>query len=77
MRPYNETLNSWSHKPADTQPLKWNYTSTGAEIWSNECVENGVVYAPTVTYESEIYYILYKHENDPGVQQWSIGPEIE
>ena len=74
MRPYNATLNSWTHKPGGTQPLKWNYTSPEAEIWDNECVKNGVVYEPTITYESEIYYILYKHEDDPGVQQWSIDP---
>ena len=77
MRPYNGTLTSWSHKPGGTQPLKWNYTSPAAEIWSNEHVVNGVAYAPTVTYESTIYYILYKHQSDPGVQPWSIDPDIQ
>ena len=73
MRLYGSSLNSWSHKPADTQPLKWNYSSPNAEIWTNEYVEYGTAYPATVDYESTIYYILYKHEDDPGTQQWSIG----
>lgn len=77
MRPYNGTLNSWSHKPGGTQPLKWNYTSPGYTTWSNECVYKGVAHAPTVTYESTVYYILYKHKGDPGIQPWSLGVETE
>lgn len=73
MRLYSSSLNSWSHKPADTQPLKWNYSSPNAATWTNEYVEYGNAYPATVDYESTIYYILYKHEDDPGTQQWSIG----
>lgn len=62
------SLNSWAHKPSWTQPLKWNYLSPGSSVWSNEAVENGTTHAPTITYESTIYYILYKGKNDPGIQ---------
>lgn len=68
MRPYSLTLNSWSHKPGRTQPLKWNYSSPNSAIWTNECVYKGMTYAPDVTYESEIYYIVYKHRGAPGIQ---------
>lgn len=75
MRPYNGSLNVWSHKPGGTQPLRWNYTSPGATTWNNERVKNGVAFAPTVTYESTVCYILYKHEDDPGIEQWSLRDE--
>lgn len=77
MRPYNGSLTSWSHKPGGTQPLKWNYTSPGYTTWSNEHVFEGVAYEPTVTYESTVYYILYKHEDDPGIQPWSLEADTE
>lgn len=63
-----ETLNSWSHKPGGTQPLDWKYSSPGYKVWTNEYVYKGVVYPGEVSYESEIYYILYKGKNDPGIQ---------
>lgn len=66
------SLNSWAHKPSWTQPLKWNYSSPGASVWSNEAIVNGRIYAPTVTYESAIYYIIYKGKNDPGIQPQSL-----
>ncbi|MDD3152962.1 MAG: hypothetical protein PHE45_08770, partial [Bacteroidales bacterium] len=66
------SLYSWAHKPGGTQPLSWNYSSPGFTVWSNERVAMGIVYAPTVTYESAIYYILYKGKNDPGIQPRSV-----
>lgn len=65
------SLNSWAHKPSWTQPLKWNYSSPGSSVWSNEAFVNGTTYAPTLTYDSGIYYILYKGKNDPGIQPLS------
>lgn len=73
MKPYG-SLNTWAHKPGGTQPLKWKYSSPGYKIWNNEAVINGVTYAPTVTYESTIVYIIYKSWNDPGMQPWSLDP---
>lgn len=67
MKPYG-SLNSWAHKPGWTQPLKWNYSSPGSKVWSNEAIADGIIYEPTVTYESTIYYIIYKGKNDPGIQ---------
>jgi len=65
----NGSLNSWAHKPGCTLPLSWNYSSPGYTIWSNEhAYDVNTTYQPTVTYESDIYYIIYKGKNDPGVQ---------
>lgn len=66
------TLNSWAHKPGATQPLNWKYASPGAKIWTNERIDKGQALPGTITYESEIYYILYKGKNDPGVQPNSL-----
>lgn len=77
MKPYGGSLNSWAHKPGGTQPLKWNYSSPGSAIWNNEATAYGMTLAPDVTYESTVYYILYKHKNDPGIQPWSIESEAE
>ncbi len=77
MRSYNGSLTSWSYKPGNTHPLKWKYTSPSAKTWSNECVFEGKAYPADTTYESTVYYILYKHEDDPGIQPWSITGEIE
>lgn len=68
MKMYGSSLDSWAHKPGRTQPLKWNYSSPGSRTWTNEAISNGTVLSPTITYESNIYYILYKGKNDPGIQ---------
>ena len=65
------SLNSWAHKPGLTQPLKWNYSNPGAAIWTNEYVKYGVAHQGDVTYESQIYYIVYKKNSDPGIQPTS------
>ena len=68
MKMYNNSLSTWTHKPADTQPLRWNYSSPNATIWDNECQKGTIVYGPDREYNSSIYYIVYKGKNDPGVQ---------
>ena len=78
MKKSGSSLNNWIHKPGGTQPLKWNYSSPSKKVWTNEYVYKGVAHAPTVTYESTIYYILYKGKNDPGIQRNDISmTEIE
>ncbi|MEG1772674.1 MAG: hypothetical protein RRY79_00765 [Clostridia bacterium] len=67
-----DSLNSWTHKPGGTQPLKWNYSSPNSAIWSNEATAYGYTYEPTITYESTTYYIIYKRIGDPGIQPWSL-----
>ena len=61
-------LNSWTHKPGGTQPLRWKYSSPGAKVWSNEHVYKGIAEPGNITYESDIYYTIYKGKNDPGIQ---------
>ena len=62
------SLNAWAHKPAETQPLKWNYSSPNSKDWTNERMTASGAQPPSLTYDSNIYYILYKSTNDPGIQ---------
>ena len=62
------SLNAWAHKPADTQPLKWNYSSPNSKDWTNERMTASGALPPDIIYDSNIYYILYKSTNDPGIQ---------
>jgi len=76
MKSDGSSLNLWSHKPGNTLPLRWNYSSPGSRIWSNEVIwSDGLAYAPNLTYESTIYYIIYKSDNDPGIQQRKLTSE--
>ena len=68
MKMHGSSLNSWSHKPGTSQPLKWKYSSPGAKVWTNELIDYTGTHAPVINYDSEIYYILYKGKNDPGIQ---------
>lgn len=68
MKMQGSSLNSWTHKPGDSQPLKWKYSSPGAKVWTNEAINNKGTHEPDLKYDSEIYYILYKGKNDPGIK---------
>ena len=68
MKMQGSSLNSWTHKPGDSQPLKWKYSSPGAKVWTNEAIDNYGTHEPKLKYDSEIYYILYKGKNDPGIK---------
>ncbi len=52
------TVNTWRHKPGNTNILTWKFTSPGYTTWTNEGSFNGVTYAPSTTYTSSIYYIV-------------------
>lgn len=66
------TVAKWYHKPGNTNPLKWNYASPGYKIWTNECSFMNIAYAPTITYNSQIYYIKYWAKDGPGPQHQSV-----
>ena len=51
----------WYHKPGRTAILKYKYEPDHS-VWTNEGYHNGVTYAPTITYNSDIYYIRYYTE---------------
>ena len=68
MKMQGSSLNSWTHKPGDSQPLKWKYSSPGAKVWTNEAINNKGTHEPDLKYDSDIYYILYKGKNDPGIK---------
>lgn len=76
MRIYNDSLNSWAHKPSGGQTMLWNYTSPSAKIWTNEMLIEGVICSPYIDYNSDVYYILYKHRDDPGIQPDSLNVEL-
>ena len=50
--------NIWKHKPGNTLPLKWKYTTPNYKIWTNEAYFIDTSYAPTTTYNSTVYYIV-------------------
>lgn len=54
------TLYGWTHKPGNTQILLWNYASPGAKTWTNEHVFMDVAFEGDLTYNSTIYYFVYK-----------------
>lgn len=68
MRTLGNSLNVWTHKPGSTQLLKWNYSTPSKKVWTNEAYSNGKYIQPTVTYESDVYYILYKDKRSQGIQ---------
>lgn len=49
----------WSHKPGQTAVLRYIYSNPGYKFWSNEFSYKGVSYAPTLTYDSSVIYIIY------------------
>ena len=50
----------WYHKPGNTHILKYNYLPSTGREWTNECSFFGTAYEGDTTYDSAIYYILYK-----------------
>lgn len=68
--------NDWTHKPGGTNPLRWNYSSPGATIWTNEYSYFNISSPGTLTYNSTIYYIKYWLKNGPGPQPTKIDPAI-
>lgn len=76
MRGTNSTT-YWTHKPGNTNPLKWNYSSPGAKIWTNEAVFQNNYIPSTTTYTSEIYYIQYWSKSGPGPSIQRISGENE
>lgn len=68
MKQEGMSLTSWTHKPGCSQPLRWNFSSPGAGIWTNEGIVDELIVEATTTYESNIYYIVYKSRNSAGTQ---------
>jgi hypothetical protein len=52
------TPNVWRHKPGETLPLQWNYSTPNYKIWNNEYSVYNLDYAGTISYDSTIYYII-------------------
>ena len=49
---------TWYHKPAHTNPLKWNWSNPNYRIWNNEHSINNISYTYSTTYTSTIYYLI-------------------
>lgn len=62
---------SWYHKPAQSVPLKYKYAPSTSRIWSNELSWMGTIYEPTLWYDSDIYYLLYKSSHGSTAYQWT------
>lgn len=54
---------------------KWNYATPAARVWTNEAVAYGRTYPPNISYESDIYCILYKAKNQSGLQAKELTEE--
>lgn len=52
----NYTATVWNHKPGQTNPLNWKYTTPGYKVWTNEYSYQNVSYAGSTTYDSTVYY---------------------
>lgn len=63
---------SWYHKPGDTNPLKYNYSSANYTIWDNESIRYETINEPTYTYSSKIYYITYSTQSGNNVGTASV-----
>lgn len=62
---------SWLHKPGRTAVLKFKSAPTNSVSWSNECYDGTNYIAPSIWYESDIMYILYKSSHGSTVRTWT------
>ncbi len=62
----------WLHKPGGTAVLKFNQAPSNNVNWINEGSAYGIYYEPTITYESEIRFILYKTAHgSASIAEWT------
>jgi len=52
--------NNWRHKPGGSAILTYKYSPSNSRYWTNEGITSIGWVAPTITYDSTIYYILYQ-----------------
>lgn len=62
---------SWLHKPGYSNPLKYNYEPSESRIWTNESYVAGTTSAPTIFYNSDIYYLVYKKNHGSTTYTWT------
>jgi hypothetical protein len=56
---YNKEDGYWYHKPSRTAPLRYKYQPSEYYVWTNELSYEGSERQPDITYDSDIYYIVY------------------
>ena len=62
----------WFHKPGDSAVLKFNQAPSNNVDWTNEGYKYGIYCAPTITYESNVRFILYKaNHSSPSATEWT------
>ena len=64
------TYAGWLHKTGRFAVLKFNSAPTNSIIWTNEGYD-GTYFEPTVTYDSEIRYLLYKANHGNTTYTWT------
>ena len=62
---------SWLHKPSVTAVLKFNSAPTNSVAWTNEAYDGSMYYSPSVWYESNIIYLLYKRNHGNTTYDWT------
>jgi len=61
---------NWYHKPGLTAVLKFNTAPSNSFIWTNEAFD-GEYWPPTISYESNIMYLLYKPTHGNTTYTWT------
>lgn len=61
----------WRHKPGLSAVLTFKSAPNNSTIWTNEAYASGIYYSPTITYESNIRYILYKANHGSTTYVWT------
>lgn len=61
---------SWYHKPGRTAILKFNSAPSNSVDWTNEAYD-GTYHAPTITYDSDLRYLLYKSNHGNTTYTWT------
>ncbi len=62
---------SWLHKPGDTAVLKFNSAPTNSVDWTNEAYNGSIYLSPSIWYESNIVYLLYKRSHGNTTYDWT------
>ena len=54
------TSSGWYHKPGNTAVLKFNNPPSNSVPWISEGYRDGSFYSGSITYDSQLRYLLYK-----------------
>lgn len=65
------TSSGWYHKPGGTAVLKFNEAPSNSRDWTNEQFDGVRYLTPSVSYDSELRFMLYKPEHGATTYTWT------